>query len=64
MYRNQQSLQVRRARLAQPGSALGGADKFALGRGRNVHFEQRFHFTEAADVAGEMKTQICGDARA
>ena len=56
MNRHQQSSQVRRAGLAQFGSTLGGAYEFSLGRGRNIHFEQRFHPTETADVTRQMKT--------
>ncbi len=56
MNRDQQSFQVRGAGLAQFGGALGGAYEFALARGGNIHFEQRLHLAEAADIPREMKT--------
>ena len=56
MNRDQQSFQVRGAGLAQFGGALGGAYEFVLARGGNIHFEERFHLAEAADVPREMKT--------
>ena len=57
MNRDQQSLQVSGVGLAQFRGSLGGAYELVLGRsGRNVHFEQRFHLAEAADVTREMKT--------
>src|SRR3979411_964103 len=48
MNRNEQSFQVGGVRLAQFGGALGGAYEFGLGRGGNVHLEERFHIAEAA----------------
>ncbi len=57
MNRDQQSPQIGGVGLAQFRGSLGGAYEFGLGRcGRNIHFEERFHLAEAADVTREMKT--------
>jgi hypothetical protein len=63
MNRGQHSLQVGGGGFAQLGGTLAGANEFVLNRRRNVHFKQRFHCSETANVARQMEAQIRRNAR-